>query len=68
MEGAWVGARVRSNEGPDAGVRPEAPRTPAVGVLAAEPGSRARLGATARGRPLAGVRGGPGPPAAASAD
>lgn len=30
--------------------------------------SRARLGATARARPLAGARGGPGPPAAASGD
>lgn len=59
---------MRSNEGPDAGVSPEAPQTLAVGVLAAEPGSLARLCATARGRPLAGVRGGPGPPAAASGD
>lgn len=67
-QGARVAARVRSSERPKARVSAEALSTPAARVPAAKPPSQAGLGATARARLLAGARGVPGPPAAASRD
>lgn len=66
--GTRITPRVRSSEGPRARVSAEALPTLAVRAPAAEPPSRPGLGAMARARPLAGARGGPGPPAAASGD